>query len=57
MYRHMKFSEVKSGFYEKLRKDLLKNFQDEETFHYMKGHLEWEKMILSEKNLDANKWK
>lgn len=51
MYRHMKFSEVKSDFYEKLRKDLLEQFQDEETFHYMKGHPEWEKMILYQRIL------
>ena len=47
MYRHMKFSEPNSDFYVKLRKDLLEKFQEEETLHYMKGHAEWEKMILS----------
>lgn len=45
MYRHMNFSEPKPKFYEKLRKDLLENFQDEETFHYMKGYVPWEELL------------
>lgn len=45
MYRHMKFSSPKTGFYEKLDRDLRQNLRDDESFSYMKGHAEWEKIL------------
>ena len=45
LYRHMQFSDVEPAFCKGLEIKLLELFQDEETFGYMKGNDEWERLI------------
>ena len=40
LYRHMEFKKPSEKFLEELRKNLLKCFQDEETFGFLKDRLE-----------------
>lgn len=45
MYAHMKFRQQSKEFCEKLKKELLKNFQDEESFSYMECHEGWKSLF------------
>lgn len=49
MYRHMQFSDVEPAFCKGLESKLLELFRDEETFGYMKGNDEWERIIGNNK--------
>lgn len=46
LYEHMTFSEVREEFVAQTREDLLKCFQDEETFGFLKGDSRWESLKL-----------
>lgn len=47
LYRHMQFSDVEPSFCKGLESKLLELFRDEETFGYMKGNDEWERIIVN----------
>lgn len=41
----MKFNSPNSSFLETIKEKLLNLLRDEESFGYMKGHEDWEKLI------------
>jgi transcriptional regulator with XRE-family HTH domain len=41
LYAHMEFKEADPAYFAELRSDLLKGFQDEETFAYLKDNQQW----------------
>ena len=41
----MKFSGPNKGMTDKLKKELVEGFQDEEMFSYMKENPDWEKLL------------
>lgn len=45
LYEHMAFQTIRKEFVGQLRDDLLKAFKDEETYGFLKGNKEWEKLI------------
>ncbi len=46
LYAHMEFKEISETFEKRLCNDLLKCFSDKETFGYMEGNAEWEKLLM-----------
>jgi len=50
LYGHMDFQEVQDDFYMQLRENLLKCFQDEGTYGWLKGNERWEALRLTERN-------
>lgn len=48
LFQHLKFSKPNGSFTEDLKENLLDGFRDEESFGYMKGNEEWEKLIGEE---------
>ncbi len=42
LFEHMAFREIRPEFAAQLREDLLKSFQDEETYGFLKGDSRWE---------------
>lgn len=45
LYEHMAWKEPRPEFLEELRQGLIKCFQDEETFGYLKDDIRWKKLI------------
>lgn len=45
LYEHMTFREVNAEFLENLKRNLRKNFQDEEAFHFLKENQRWKKLL------------
>lgn len=45
LYAHMTFKELREDFIAGLRKDLLKTFQDEEAFGFMKDEPRWQEFL------------
>ncbi len=45
LFRHMKFGSPNKGMTDKLKKELVEGFQDEEMFSYMKENPDWEKLL------------
>lgn len=45
LYSHLSFSEPEKQYFESVRESLLECFRDEETFGYMKGLEEWERIV------------
>lgn len=44
LYEHMTFREARPEFGAQIREDLLKSFQDEETYGFLKGDSRWEEL-------------
>lgn len=44
LYEHMEFKEIREGFVEELREDLLKSFRDDESCGFLKDDERWEKL-------------
>lgn len=44
LYEHMTFREARPEFVAQMREDLLKSFQDEETYGFLKGDSRWEEL-------------
>lgn len=45
LYEHMSFQKKDSTFSEELRENLLKCFRDEETYGFLKGNEQWERLV------------
>lgn len=45
LYEHMTFKEVRKEFLKEVRENLLKNFQDEEAFGYMRENRKWRELV------------
>lgn len=45
MYAHMDFRQPDKGFCKKLKEELMKTFQDKETYSYMECHTGWRKLV------------
>ncbi len=44
LYEHMTFKELDEGFLKELKSSLIKGFQDEEKFGFLKGEKRWEEL-------------
>ena len=51
LYEHMEFKELDEKFITELRKNLLTNFCDKETYGYMKKNKRWQELVRSNSNL------
>ncbi len=49
LYGHMSFGEMQGDFYMQLRENLLKCFQDESTYGWLKGNERWEAIRLADR--------
>lgn len=49
LYRHMTFQKPREEFTEKLRKNMLESFRDEETFGFLKEDARWQKLVRESK--------
>lgn len=45
LYQHMTFSKPDASFIEDLKRKILDGFQEDESFGYMKGNEDWERMM------------
>ena len=45
LFRHMKFTNPDSSYFEEIKEKLLEGFREEEPFGYMRGHERWEKLL------------
>ena len=44
-YEHMKFKEVEEDFIVEMKKNLLKCFQDEESYGFLKDDERWQRLV------------
>lgn len=51
LYAHMEFKEISGEAVQRIRNDLLECFSDKETFGYMDGNVEWEKLICRKESV------
>ena len=45
LYEHMNFKAVDKGFLKEVREDLLKGFQNEQTYNYLKDNQQWKDLV------------
>ena len=45
LFRHMKFKETDSSYYQEVKERLTEGFRDDESFGYMRGHEGWMELI------------
>ena len=45
LYEHMTFQPPREEFLAEIRKNLLNNFRDEETFDFLKGNKRWQDLV------------
>lgn len=49
LYEHMDFKEMREDFMAELKENLLKCFQDEESFGFLKNNERWERLVKQQK--------
>lgn len=48
LYEHMKFKSVREDFLADIRRNLIENFKDEETFGFLQGEKKWKELVEEE---------